>query len=359
MADMMGLSADDSEGGKSEMEEEDAEDDEGEEGGEDEEEEEEAVPVSRMVQLELPESPPGQRVGLEGATIAGISVCQIYRLALQLRCERCSLQLDVVVSADESYDAWCRGCSVRLTAILRVDITHSGHLTLGWLETRNCGAADFLPSSFLAGCEDCGDEYLLEDCIRVRPSEKTCISCHNRLHLEFRNVRFYGDEAGSRRGGGSRGRMLAGRKKVRNASIVPGRALPKNGACKHYRRSLRWFRFPCCGKAYPCDICHDSDESHPAMWASHIICGFCAREQRATNKECSSCSAALGPVASKRHWEGGKGCRDKTRMDRRDSRKYRNSKLKTRSRKAKRSADAKRGKKRKKQRGQKKETKAS
>lgn len=36
-----------------------------------------------------------------------------------------------------------------------------------------------------------------------------------------------------------------------------GESLPKNGACSHYKHSYRFFRFPCCGKAFPCDICHD------------------------------------------------------------------------------------------------------
>ena len=38
-------------------------------------------------------------------------------------------------------------------------------------------------------------------------------------------------------------------------------------------------RFPCCGKAYPCDICHDSKEDHPMERASRMICGYCSREQ--------------------------------------------------------------------------------
>ncbi len=41
-----------------------------------------------------------------------------------------------------------------------------------------------------------------------------------------------------------------------------GAALPNNGACKHYKSSFRYFRFPCCGKAFPCDDCHDATEKH-------------------------------------------------------------------------------------------------
>jgi len=40
------------------------------------------------------------------------------------------------------------------------------------------------------------------------------------------------------------------------------------------------FRFPCCGKAYPCDVCHDDAErDHEMKYANRMICGFCAKEQ--------------------------------------------------------------------------------
>ena len=32
-------------------------------------------------------------------------------------------------------------------------------------------------------------------------------------------------------------------------------------------------RFPCCGKAFPCDVCHDSTEDHPMERANRMICG--------------------------------------------------------------------------------------
>jgi len=39
-------------------------------------------------------------------------------------------------------------------------------------------------------------------------------------------------------------------KKTKRASegIVRGKPLPENGACKHYKKSMRWLRFPCCGR---------------------------------------------------------------------------------------------------------------
>ena len=39
------------------------------------------------------------------------------------------------------------------------------------------------------------------------------------------------------------------------------------------------YRFPCCGKVYPCDVCHDTAEDHPMERANRMICGYCSREQ--------------------------------------------------------------------------------
>ena len=49
-----------------------------------------------------------------------------------------------------------------------------------------------------------------------------------------------------------------------------GFPLPNSGSCKHYKNSNRYFRFPCCGKAYACDDCHGKVEKHE-MQVSFII----------------------------------------------------------------------------------------
>lgn len=86
-----------------------------------------------------------------------------------------------------------------------------------------------------------------------------------------------------------------------------GKPLPEKGTCKHYKQSHRWLRchhlvwimlidlrggahcqiftalivsrFPCCGRSYPCDVCHDEDQDHPMELATRMICGYCAKEQ--------------------------------------------------------------------------------
>ena len=73
------------------------------------------------------------------------------------------------------------------------------------------------------------------------------------------------------------------RKPTKDPAIQEGKPLPENGACKHYKKSFRWLRFPCCGKTYPCDECHDESEpDHEMKYAIRMICGFCCKEQVCT-----------------------------------------------------------------------------
>ena len=39
--------------------------------------------------------------------------------------------------------------------------------------------------------------------------------------------------------------------------LIVGKPLPNKGACRHYAHSYRWLRFPCCGRAHPCAVCHE------------------------------------------------------------------------------------------------------
>lgn len=97
-----------------------------------------------------------------------------------------------------------------------------------------------------------------------------------------------------------------------------GEELPNKGACKHYKKSFRWFRFPCCGSVYPCDICHDVEANHEHKIANKMICGLCSKEQ-SVKKDCE-CGMTL--KKSTNCWEGGKGNRNKLSMSKKDKKKY-------------------------------------
>jgi uncharacterized CHY-type Zn-finger protein len=105
--------------------------------------------------------------------------------------------------------------------------------------------------------------------------------------------------------------------------IQEGKELPDFGACKHYKHSLRWFRFSCCNKIFPCDICHDESSDHNSEYAKTVLCGFCACEQSSSNKICQKCGKMFTKSeGGKKFWEGGKGCRDPKFMNARDSHKF-------------------------------------
>ncbi|GCB77533.1 hypothetical protein scyTo_0015681, partial [Scyliorhinus torazame] len=135
-----------------------------------------------------------------------------------------------------------------------------------------------------------------------------------------------------------------------------GKPLPEFGTCMHYKRSCRWLRFPCCGKAYPCDVCHDEDQDHVMELASRMLCGYCAKEQGIdeitvrivcavvvslvkdgcecsgsrsdevdwidtwngqpynNGKPCVACGAMMTKGSYSSHWEGGQGCRNRIKM---------------------------------------------
>jgi len=51
-----------------------------------------------------------------------------------------------------------------------------------------------------------------------------------------------------------------------------------------------------------------------------MICGYCGREAGVAER-CPFCKADLTAKRTA-HWEGGKGCRDKSSMSRKDTKKY-------------------------------------
>ena len=127
--------------------------------------------------------------------------------------------------------------------------------------------------------------------------------------------------------------------KNKQVMIVQGKALPNNGSCEHFKKSFRWFKFPCCSRSFPCDECHDKESDHPYQLASIQICGFCAKSFSIAKKECPSCSSSIVKKPSS-HWEGGKGCRSTSLMSKDDKKKFSNTN-KTTSNRAKKKKNKK------------------
>jgi hypothetical protein len=178
-----------------------------------------------------------------------------------------------------------------------------------------------------------------------------CQRCYVRLRFGFGHAAFKRAPADAARTEASKRGAVAPRdasaakaksKRFESQHFVEGQPLPNCGACKHYAKSKRWLRFPCCGKAYACDICHEEATAgdHEMEWARHQICGFCSHEQPYSQKPCA-CGAVLASSSKSSHfWEGGKGCRNLAQLSSKDGHKFKNSKFKTKSKKAERVGQA-------------------
>jgi hypothetical protein len=201
---------------------------------------------------------------------------------------------------------------------------------------------------------------------RNRLVSGTCFSCHEKYGFHAESIQIEqvtpcnpGGRTGSQRstsGGGDEDPMdeIAEelrylRKKAksdpRQQLIQLGRPLPQMGACRHFKKSYKWYRFACCGRAFPCPECHIESECPAAALGAHatrMICGKCSMEQSfSPAKPCEKCNFTMQAKGSK-HWEDGSGTRNLAAMSTKENKKFKgglrqvNSKAKTSSAKASR-----------------------
>lgn len=226
-------------------------------------------------------------VGLE-IERRSISIVACREMNVQVECNRCKRTCAV------SEAARCPGCAQQLE--MRYVPSLSPEF-LGFMSLRNCGFVCFNPVRYQIICDGCGMSYETDilgigSVFRLR-----CYGCSSDMFLKIANLTFI---------------------QQKRDTIRTGQALPDKGACKHYKKSYRWFRFPCCRSLYPCDICHDEESGHVHQAANKMVCGLCSREQ-SVKKECE-CGMSLKRPTS--FWEGGKGSRNKATMSRKDKKKY-------------------------------------
>ncbi|KAL3673544.1 hypothetical protein V7S43_001250 [Phytophthora oleae] len=311
------------------------------------------IPADKRVTIETELGVKGTPICLEDLFLHEVGTLVAHRLVCQVQCANCPLTFDAVLRLDSpEIQKWCPRCSVLHHVLMRPTFAHSQSNVLAFIDTENCAIVDVLPTDVLATCLECGCEALLE---RIRPrqrSEQACFSCHVKLAvMAKRFVAGLVDGSNTKRStspdgtteNGAKSRKKGGKQVAE--TFVLGQPLPRNGACDHYKHSLRWFRFQCCGKAFPCDVCHDSSdcpEANLGKFASRMICGLCSKEQSSSVKVCSCGNDVVSKRTTSRHWEGGFGCRDSLQMSRWDKQKHRGQN-KTESKKFKRvGAEAKR-----------------
>ncbi|XP_049929691.1 uncharacterized protein si:dkey-24l11.2 [Epinephelus moara] len=270
----------------------------------------------------------GLRLGENTATVAAqqITVC--------LQCNRCKVTADLTLTGRAPCSAQCEKCSASINAAFRPCLLHHYCDVLGYLDLHNAAPADLVlqDCDFIVGCLSCSQEGPVLNVSYGQTKEFNCEHCHNKLSILAESTRFQYIPPRVNKTGQSAGTVNY--KMIRDPAVQKGKPLPEKGACKHYKQSHRWLRFPCCGRAYPCDVCHDVDQDHPMELATRMICGHCAKEQPYSNgKPCVSCGSMMTRGARTSHWEGGLGCRNKTKMSRNDRQKYASTN-KTVSRKA-------------------------
>ena len=286
------------------------------------------------------------QVNLKGVQLNNISIVQICQIKLLLKCSKCKK-----VAFDSKYmklnklknvfylGTRCPRCQNEIFSIFISDFIHQNNLTnAGVCYITGGNVIDFLPSMYNLECEKCGQNKTIKlrtGCLHSNDSN--CRKCNTKLNfvilsasisnifvsdlkdladikiINFEKFTFaIKDDIN-----------LDNYVKKYDKVIQEGKELPDYGACKHYKYSLRWFRFSCCNKVFPCDICHDETSDHNNEYAKTILCGFCASEQSASNKLCSKCGKMFTKSeGGKKFWEGGKGCRNPQFMGTRDSHKY-------------------------------------
>ncbi|KAJ0069478.1 hypothetical protein NL108_008277 [Boleophthalmus pectinirostris] len=263
--------------------------------------------VHLVENIRIQDRPKGTEIQLLGLKLGQNTVTVMtQKITVCLRCNRCKVSAELSLSAGALCVAQCEKCSTDIRASFTPSILHPYSTVLGHLQLHNTAALDLLLQRclFTLGCLNCSQETPVESLSYGQTKELNCEHCHEKHSVEVESARFVLIQPRSSKTGPSSDTVYL--KTIRDPAVQKGKPLPDKGACKHYRQSHRWLRFPCCGRAYPCDVCHDEDQDHPMELASRMICGYCAKEQ-SYGKACVSCGSMMTRGSHSSHWEGGQG----------------------------------------------------
>ncbi|KAK0708175.1 hypothetical protein B0H67DRAFT_603215 [Lasiosphaeris hirsuta] len=263
----------------------------------------------------------GIAISFPSIELHGIELLQLSVLSLSVKCDRCKTLNDVTGLKDNIEKAGsCKKCATPFTVMFRQELIHQNSTRAGFIDISACTVADLLPSTFLPTCGTCSAaSHQGFVSVRGETTTNVCRTCHARFTFKIPDVRFLAYGPGS----GKLPPTAGPRRRQEKLGLHAGEPLPQRGACAHYKRSYRWFRFSCCSKVHPCDRCHDAGEDHLNEWANRMICGWCSREQNYSVESCHFCGRSVVGKRSTGFWEGGKGTRNQTLMRRGDKRKYR------------------------------------
>ncbi|KAH3745390.1 CHY zinc finger protein [Pelomyxa schiedti] len=262
----------------------------------------------------------GTQLKIPQLILSGIGIMSCVELALVVLCSRCRQQAELRARPSKKVTIECSKCHCEIHVLFRPEPVHESSSVIGYIDNEVCSPLEVHQSSiFSAVCLGCTEEVLFKNKPFGISATEVCRKCFAHLSFTIDRVTFTKIKAAPE------APIVVRKKAPRDpreaAAIKLGSPLPETGTCKHYGHSFRWFRFPCCGRAWPCDQCHDTHSDHVAEWASRVICGFCSSEQTASNTKCSKCSSDFSGKGGS-FWEGGKGCRDHSKMSRKDAHKH-------------------------------------
>ncbi|KAI1821307.1 hypothetical protein F4861DRAFT_519352 [Xylaria intraflava] len=261
----------------------------------------------------------GTAISFPTIELHSIELLQISILNISTKCQRCKTLNDITGLHPGTEKAiTCKKCGSPSAVTFRQEMLHQNSTRGGFIDVSGCTVADMLPSTFIPTCAKCSTPSQGLVSVRGETITNVCRECHGRFTFKIPQVKFLAITPGS-----TLPPAVGPKRRQEKLGLHAGEPLPGRGACPHYRRSYRWFRFSCCSKVYPCDKCHDNNEDHLQEWANRMICGWCSREQNYAVEACAFCGRSVIGKRGKGFWEGGKGTRDRTKMSRKDKRKFR------------------------------------
>jgi len=250
----------------------------------------------------------GFEVTLQQLQIMGLGIVKAMAVICVVRCSRCGDRQTKTLLADQGIKYMCGECHVSILLRFRPKLVHINSHIMGYLDLERCEIVDVLNINALLNCDNCFSDFIGKGFKRGKTT-KNCRKCHRKMHVEFEG--FIIEKLVARSGAIAADKVetFKGKKKTRQIFTV-GQPLPDGGTCKHMKKSHRWFRYQCCGIAYPCEKCHDEKSDHKWEWANRHICGKCSKEQNVSQKICVKCGSTF--VRKKTaFWEGGLGNRDR------------------------------------------------
>lgn len=300
---------------------------------EEEEEEQEQEEQRELLDLELAPAKRGTQIGMEPILWSNIGTARPHLVRLQAACAKCGTKQDMELSGmySDAHEkrARCTKCSQTVGLSLRPCIAHDRSPVLAFVDRENAVVADVLSVQLLASCLDCSEDCLLPPSVRGARADANCQQCHKKLAATIKSFPLVVYEATDGKGvsldrQASSASGKGGSKRPAIVGLTEGTPLPDYGACEHFKKSLRWLRFGCCGRAYPCVICHeksDCPEADMGVRATRMICGACSREQNYSSGPCVHCGFSMDKSKASAHWEGGGGSRNTANLSDKDRRK--------------------------------------